>query len=181
MEGRLFFESLVNQPDASSYLRTRVMTASPEQLRLMLFEGAIKFCRQGRDHLGRKDYEGMFNALVRAQKIVLELTNSLRPEVDPELCERLGSLYTYIYRRLVDATTERDIEAIDESIRLIDYERETWVLLMNKLQAEREAGTDPVAEAQATLPAQRPPADNPIASIGPQSVEDGRDRFSAEG
>lgn len=157
------------------------MTASPEQLRLMLFEGAIKFCRQGRDHLSRDDYEGMFNALVRAQKIVLELSNSLRPEVDPELCERLGALYTYIYRRLVDATTERDAEAIDESIRLIDYERETWVLLMNKLQAERESGTDPVAEAQAALPAEAPATANPIASIGPQGVADERERFSAEG
>ena len=55
------------------YLKTKVMTASPEELRLMLYEGAIKFCRQATDAIGKGDWEAMYNALIRAQKIVLEL------------------------------------------------------------------------------------------------------------
>lgn len=142
------------------YLRTQVLTANPQQLRLMLYDGAIKFCRQARDAMVRRDYEASYHALVRAQKIVLELSGSLKHDLDPDLCSKLSGLYTYIYRRLVDANMERDPAAIDETLDLIGYERETWLLLMRKL--ERDGG---VAEAD---PA--PPAPNPIATIGPEQA-----------
>lgn len=158
-------------PAGNPYLRTKVQTASPEQLRMMLIEGAIKFSRQGRHALSQHDFEGMYNGLSRTQKIVLELANSLNRAADPELCDRLSALYTYIYRRLIDANMERDLAAIDEVIDLLEYERETWALALKKLSDARENGEDPVAEARAKLPA--PPeashpreVPNPIATIG---------------
>jgi len=146
-----------SQPNA--YLKTKVLTASPAELRLMLYEGAIKFCRQARHALGHNDYEGVYNGLTRAQNIVLELTNSIQPDQNPELCEKLQALYNYIYRRLIDASMDRDAKAIDESIQLLEYERETWQMLMKKLGEE---------EGQAH--AAPPPAadnDNPIGRIDP--------------
>jgi len=106
----------MTQATVNPYLRTRVMTASPAQLRLMLFEGAIKFSRQAVDAVGKGEWEAMYNALVRAQKIVLELNSSLDHDQAPELCERLSALYTYLYRRLVDANMERDASPIHEVI-----------------------------------------------------------------
>ncbi|MFA9478608.1 flagellar export chaperone FliS [Phycisphaerales bacterium AB-hyl4] len=130
-------------PATNPYLRTKIMTASPEQLRLMLYDGAIKFCRQGRDAIGRQDFEGSYTALSRAQKIVLELSSSLKHDADPELCKRLAALYTYIYRRLVDANTTRDLDAIDEAIRLIEYERETWQMVIRKAAVGDDTPTPP--------------------------------------
>ncbi|MCE9590487.1 MAG: flagellar export chaperone FliS [Planctomycetes bacterium] len=115
------------------YLRTKIMTASPEELRLMLYEGAIRFCRQAREALAKNDHETSYNGLMRAQKIVLELSTSLNHKVAPELCDRLSALYTYIYRRLVDGSTRHDLPAVDEAIRLLEFEKETWQLLMKQL------------------------------------------------
>lgn len=128
---------------ANPYLKTKILTASPEELRLMLYDGAIKFCRQGRDALDRRDLETSYNCLMRAQKIVLELSTSLNHSVDPDLCAKLSALYTYIYRLLVDANTQHTLPPVDEAIQLLEYERETWQLLMQRLA---EQGGDGASE-----------------------------------
>ena len=150
------------------YLKTKVMTASPEELRLMLYEGAIKFCRQATDAIGKGDWEAMYNALIRAQKIVLELSNSLKPELAPELCERMSAVYTYLYKRLVDANLERDRSPIDECIGLLEYERESWLMLMKQLAAEQSGETGSVDSS------------GPVARIGPDESQD-RPKISIQG
>ncbi|MEX0887216.1 MAG: flagellar export chaperone FliS [Phycisphaeraceae bacterium] len=134
----------MKQASPNPYLRTRVMTASPEQLRLMLYDGALRFTRQGREAIDRGDYETSYNAIARAKRIVLELSNSLNRDAHPDLCQRLAALYTYIYRRLMDVNMSRDVAALDEAIELIGYERETWQMYMDKLQSDGggNAGVD---------------------------------------
>jgi len=139
-------------PDkANAYLRTKVMTASPAELRLLLIEGAIKFSRQGRDGLAAKDYEACYNGLSQAKSIILELMSSLRPEVDPELCSQLSSLYTFMFRRLLDAMLEKKPEIVDEVVSLLEYDRETWMLLMEKMAKEQASG-GPAAPKSAPAP-----------------------------
>ncbi|HNO76845.1 MAG TPA: flagellar export chaperone FliS [Phycisphaerae bacterium] len=119
-------------PD-QSYLRDAVMTASPEQLQLMLYDGAIRFARQGRAAIESKDFELAFERLSRAQKIVLEMQQGLNFDVDKELCERMSGLYMYAYRKLVDACCKHTVEEVDEALRVLEYERQTWVMLMDKV------------------------------------------------
>lgn len=148
---------------ANPYLRTKILTASPEELRLMLYEGAIRFCGQGREAIVKKDWEASYSALVRAQKIVLELSTSLNHGVAPELCEKLGALYTYIYRRLIDANIQHDLAALDEAVRLLDYEKKTWEMLMARIsgnEVAEPADTVPVA------PVNEPAAPAPGAISG---------------
>src|SRR5690606_33210961 len=71
---------------ATSYLRTKILTATPEQLQLMLYDGAIRFIDQGRAALEQKQFDRSYEALTRAQNILLELNCSLRPDVAPEMC-----------------------------------------------------------------------------------------------
>ena len=120
----------------NAYLKTKVMTASPAELRLMLFDGAIRFAEQARCGLERKDYEACYVGATRCQAILLELINSLKPEHDPELCERLASLYTFLYMQMVKATTERNAALVDEVLGLLRFERETWTMLMQRLADE---------------------------------------------
>ena len=112
------------------------MTASPAELRLMLFDGAIKFAEQGKVGLENSDFEAAYTGLSRSQNIVMELISSLRPKHDPELCDRLSSLYTYIYTRLVTALSERRIDLIDEALGLLRFERETWSMLIERMAQE---------------------------------------------
>jgi len=121
------------QSSVNPYLKTRIMTASAEELRLMLYDGAIRFCTQAQTALEGGDIETCYSGLMRAQKIVLELSTSLNHKIDPELCERLSALYTYIYRLLVDANMHRRVDPIKEALKLLQYERDTWQMLIRKL------------------------------------------------
>jgi flagellar protein FliS len=140
----------MSQKQVNPYLKTKIMTASPEELRLMLYDGALKFCRQAKAALEKKNFEESYNNLMRAQKIVLELSTSLNHDADPQLCQRLSALYTYVYRLLVDANMKRETAIIDEAIKLIEYERETWQMLMKKLAGEGKPSETSIATAQQT-------------------------------
>ena len=97
------------------YLRTRVLTATPEQLQLMLFDGAIRFAEQGRAGLEAKQFDVSYERLQRAQHIVSELQVTLREEHDADNCKRLRALYTFVYLRLVDANIEHEVKAVDDA------------------------------------------------------------------
>jgi len=145
----------MSAPTQQEYLRNVVMSAPPERLHLMLYDGAIRFCRQARDAIGQKDIENSYDLLTRAQNIVLEMQNALRPEVAPELCEQMSALYGFIYRRLVEANVNKDVKAVDDALRILEYQRETWVMLLEKLSAEGGASADP------SRPVRKPPTEPP--------------------
>ncbi len=127
--------------ESNEYLRNQVLTASPEQLQMMLYDGAIRFARQGGEAIERGDIEASFNLLTRAQRIVLEMLNGLRPDANPDLCEKMASLYNFVYRRLVDATVNKDAKALDDALRILEYQRKTWAMLMEKISQERGQAT----------------------------------------
>jgi flagellar protein FliS len=130
-----------------TYLRSKVMSATQEELRLMLIDGAIRFGAQGRDALARKDFENAFTAFSQCRDIILELLTTIRPDANPELAERVKALYAFMYKHLVEAVHEKDLTKIDRVIELLRYERETWILVMEQLAKER-AGSAPATPAQ---------------------------------
>lgn len=139
---------------ASTYFKTKVMTASPGELRQMLLDGAIRFAESARAGLERRDFEVAYVGVTRCQAILMELINGLRPEHDAELCRRLAALYTYMYTRLMKASNEKDATIVDEVLDLLRYERETWEMVQAKLIEENAAA----AGMQAT-PSVAPPVD----------------------
>lgn len=135
---------------SQEYLRNAVMTAPPEQLQLMLYDGVIRFATRGLDALRRSDREAAFNALDRAQQIVLELGSGLRREVNPQLADQMAALYNFVYQRLVDANLHQDEKAIDDALRILRHQRETWVMLMEKLREEAAATQSASSQPQPT-------------------------------
>lgn len=134
----------------NAYLRSKVMSATPEQLRLMLIEGAIRFCNQGIDGLERKDFEAVYSGFTNCRNILLELSSSVRVDVNPELAKRVQGLYTFMYLHLVDAGLEKDIAKARKVADLLEYERQTWVMLMDQLVKERD-GAVPEAPMPPTV------------------------------
>lgn len=123
--------------DPQSYLRNTVLQATPEQLQLLLYDGALRFASQGREALERKDYEASYEKLSRSQAIVLEMEAGLRPEVNRKLCEQMSSLHNFVYRKLVQATVQRDVSPLDDAVKILRQMRETWVLLLEKVNVTR--------------------------------------------
>lgn len=106
----------------------------------MLFDGAVRFTRQGMEGIQSKNLEAAFNGFSRAQKIVLEMLNSLNYDVDRSLCTRMAGIYNFIYRKLVEASVNRSVELAQEALGLLEYQRETWVMLIEKLRQDRQNG-----------------------------------------
>lgn len=123
---------------ANAYLKTKVLTASPEELRLMLIDGAIKFARQAMSGLENKNPELTFSGFSQCRDIVLELLNTIKPEHAPQIAKNVQELYTFIYGELVKASINKDKGILNEVIELLEYERETWVLTMERVVHDRE-------------------------------------------
>lgn len=139
------------------------MTATPEQLQLMLYDGAIRFALQGRDAIERKDFETSYDKLTRAQQIISEMQSGLNFEVNRELCERVSSLYSFIYSKLIDANIARDVHAIDDAVKVLKMERETWSMLVEKVKS----ASDGLAQ-------------NPTALAETEQANDESSQFAAE-
>lgn len=123
--------------NSNEYLRNQVLTASPEQLHMMLYDGAIRYARQGGEAIERGDIEASYNLLTRAQRIVLEMLSGLRPDVNPQLSAKMASLYNFVYRKLVEASVNRDQGALADALKILEYQRETWAMLMKKIAQQQ--------------------------------------------
>ena len=92
----------MNPQAAQNYLRTKVLTATPEQLQLMLYDGALRFGDQARAALQARNFEQSYALITKVQKIVLELTSTLKHDQSPDLCGKLaeiantGTLYAFL-------------------------------------------------------------------------------------
>ena len=137
------------QAAQQQYLRTRVLTATPEQLQMMLYDGAIRFAEQARAALEAHDYERSYNTISRVQKIITELSCTLKREQSPELCDKLSALYAYVYKKLLEANVQHSVEALTEALGLLRYQRETWAMLLDQLGKQKAAA----AATKLNLPA----------------------------
>lgn len=144
--------------DASGeYLKNAVMTATPEQLQLMLYDGAIRFARQAKDALAKRDLEKSCEKLLKAQRIIAEMQNGLRHDVNPTLCAQMAGVYGFIHDRLVHANMKQNSAAIDEALTVLEHQRETWVMLLDKLKSEAASPGSAAAQAPPSVQSQDRP------------------------
>jgi len=112
------------QNDSSQYLEQKVMTASPEELTLMLYEGAIKFIKQAIIFNNEGLIEKTSNAILRAQAIFSELRATLNTDYDVSV--GMDQLYEYVLFRLVEANIGKDNSILDEVLEMSEDFRNTW-------------------------------------------------------
>lgn len=113
------------QQGFNQYQRMQTETATPGELVVMLYQGAIRFLNKSKESFGRQDIEGAHANLVRAQNIVIELMSSLDLS-SGSLAKNLFALYDFMYRRLVEANCKKDYRAIDEVLRLLRELLPAW-------------------------------------------------------
>ena len=124
---------------AEAYKRQQVLTATPEALTLMLYNGALRFMTEGKEAIERKDYEEANNSLQKAQNIITEFRVTLNMEY--EIAHQLLPLYNYVYDRLVEANMKSDVKQLDEAKNIITELRDAWAQAMKKARAEKGAAS----------------------------------------
>jgi flagellar protein FliS len=121
---------------ARAYAESAVLTASPERLVVMAYDGAIRSLRQSAEAMRRGDRERARNRMRNGELLIDELNNALDMSYG-EIPARLRALYLYCKRLLIQANTKTDPEAIDVAVSLLAKLRESW----NTIATSREHTT----------------------------------------
>jgi flagellar protein FliS len=115
---------------ASVYKNNRVLTASPAELTLMLYEGAIKFCNIALMAMEKNDIIKANKNIIKAERIISELRYTL--DFNYPVANQFEVIYDYIYRRLIDANIKKDPEILEEALGYIREMRDTWKDVMKQ-------------------------------------------------
>lgn len=117
---------------ASAYQGTKINTASPAELTLMLYDGAVKFCNMAKMALEKDDYEKANLYMQKAKRIIVQFRNDL--DFNYPVAKDFDRVYEYIYYTLVDANVKKDMELLDEALGRIKEMRDTWKEVMEKVK-----------------------------------------------
>ncbi|WP_310598914.1 flagellar export chaperone FliS [Desulfobulbus sp.] len=126
---------------ANQYLANSIRSASPEQLMLMLYDGAIRFLSQAIQAVEQHNPEQRALFINRASAIVTEFAATLDSSHNPELAENLTALYGYMLRRMMEANLKNAPEPLQECKQLLTDLRMTWTkaIALNKRVAHAPA------------------------------------------
>ena len=112
----------------NSYKNNSVLTASPAELTLMLYNGAIKFCNQALVELENKNIEKTNNNIIRVQNIIDEFRTTLDMKIP--IAKEMDRMYEYMNWRLFQANIYKDKNMIIEVLDMLREYRDTWKEVM---------------------------------------------------
>lgn len=114
----------------AQYNNSKILTASPAELTLMLYEGAIKFCNVAIMAIEKKDIEKAYLNIVRVQKIVDEFRATL--DMKYPVAQDFDRVYVYLQKRLIEANMKKDKEILEEVNTHLRAMRDTWKEVMKR-------------------------------------------------
>lgn len=110
----------------SQYQENQVMSASPEQILLMLYDGAVRFCRQAISGKEENDLSKFHRGIRNSMAIIAEFSNSLDHAIGGKIADDLEALYDFMIRELLEANLHKDIDKIKVVEGLLKDLRSTW-------------------------------------------------------
>lgn len=108
----------------AQYANNKVLTASPAELTLMLYEGAIKFCNLAKIDLEKQEYGDAIHHVQRARNIIVELQSTL--DFKYPVAKDFDVIYTYIFQLMVQCNQKHDMESLDEILNQLRELRDVW-------------------------------------------------------
>lgn len=118
---------LANQAYAA-YADNKIKTASPAELTLMLYEGAIKFCNIAITAVEDKDIEKAHVNILKVENIIEEFQSTLNRKYP--VAKEFDEVYTYLMARLKEANFKKDKEILEEVLKHLRTMRDTWKEVM---------------------------------------------------
>ncbi len=113
-----------------AYGNNKVLTATPAELTLMLYDGAVKFANRAVEALEKKDYENTNMNIQRCRAIIVELMSTL--DFKYPVAEDFKRMYDYIFNLLVQANMKKDMESLEKALEEIRGMRDVWKEVMAK-------------------------------------------------
>lgn len=123
---------------ANAYKQQQIMTASPEELTLMLYNGAIRFIAESIQAIADTDLEKAHYKNIRAQNIVHELM--ITTDTQYEISYDWLRLEEYILHCLVQGNIKKDIAELEQAKKLLTEFRDTWVQAMKQVRMAKAVG-----------------------------------------
>ena len=112
----------------SQYNQNKILTASPAELTLMLYDGAIKFCNIAIMGIEQGDIQKSHTNIMKVQKIIEEFQLTLNFKY--EIANDFNNVYNYLMRRLREANMTKDKAILDEVLEHLHTMRDTWKEVM---------------------------------------------------
>lgn len=119
----------------AQYNNSKILTASPAELTLMLYEGAIKFCNIAILAVENKDIEKAHINIQKTRKIIEHFRLTL--DMKYPVAQDFDRVYEYLMRRLLQANIKKDKEILEEVNEHLRSMRDTWKEVM---RINREKG-----------------------------------------
>lgn len=130
-----------SNPYLKQYQQSQIQTASPEQILIMLYDGAIQFLNKALRAMEENNIQESHNNNVAAQNIIAEFMNTLDMDIGGEVAKNLYSLYEYLHYKLVQANIHKNPQHIKEVLGHLKELKQTWeeaIKIANK--EKQEAG-----------------------------------------
>lgn len=118
---------LANQGYAA-YANNKVMTASPAELTLMLYEGAIKFSNLALVGIEEKNVQKAHDNIMKVEQIIEEFQATLDHKYP--VAKDFDEVYSYLMLRLREANLKKDREIMEEVLEHLRTMRDTWKEVM---------------------------------------------------
>lgn len=116
------------------YNNSKILTASPAELTLMLYEGAIKFCNIAIVAVENKDIEKAHVNIQKTERIIDYFRQTL--DMKYPVAEDFDRVYSYLSGRLIEANLKKDKEILEEINGHLRSMRDTWKEVM-RINRER--------------------------------------------
>ena len=129
---------MMNAQMANAYKNQQVMTASPQQLTLLLYNGALRFLSESILALEQGDIQKAHNANMRVQDIVREFVLTL--DMDYEISKSWAPLYEYTEYCLIQGNIKRDVGPLQQAKEVLQELREAWMGAMKQTQVVSATG-----------------------------------------
>ncbi len=118
----------------SAYNTNRIMTATPAELTLMLYEGAIKFCNIAIMGVEENDIEKAHNNIVKVENIIGEFIATLNHKYP--VAQDFENVYNYLMDSLIEANMKKDKEILEEVLGYLREMRDTWKEVMKRAKTQ---------------------------------------------
>ena len=115
-----------------AYRDSAVLTAPPERLVVMLYDGARRFLHQAAAAMREGQIEASHVKLRRAENIIAHLRDTLDLEQGGQIAARLQAIYTFCLRHAMQARFDRDAAKLDQISQLLGALRESWAAIENR-------------------------------------------------
>lgn len=121
---------MIQNQGYAAYNNSKILTASPAELTLMLYDGAIKFTNIAIMAIEKNDIQKAHTNIIKTERIIIEFQSTLDEKYS--VSKDFNAVYSYLIRRLREANIKKDAEILEEVLKHLRTMRDTWKEVMAK-------------------------------------------------